>query len=220
MSRRRGAVDPERATCEVTSIRRWSKWKDLWTRFHGRGVYPHELAFLLQVPLRDLVFSRRELVEALRVSPSSVVLEIGPGPGYFSTSVARAIPAGRLELLDLQLPMLQKARRRVRRAKLSNVHFTCGSASRLPYRSGTFDAAFLVAVLGEVTAPAECVREIARVLRPGGILSITELPGDPDALARDTVDAWATACGFRAIASPRVRMGYSVTMQLRPEPSV
>src|SRR5262245_47659832 len=193
-----------------------AKWTDIWARFHGQGVYPHQLAFLLQLPLRDLLFSRRRLVEALRLSPSSVVLEIGPGPGFFSPSVARAIPAGRLELLDLQLPMLQKARRRVNRVALPNVHFTCGSASRLPYRSGTFDVAFLVAVLGEVSAPTDCLREIARVLRPGGILSITELPGDPDALPRETAEAWATTYGFHAIRCLRVRRGYSVTMQLGP----
>src|SRR5262245_15085438 len=181
-----------------------AKWTDIWARFSGRGVYPPELAFLLQLPLRDLLFSRRKLVEALHLSPSSVVLEIGPGPGFFSPSVARAIPAGRLELLDLQLPMLQKARRRVRRRKLANVHFTCGSASRLPYGSGTFDVAFLVAVLGEVSAPTDCLREIARVLRPGGILSITELPGDPDALPRETVDSWATMYGFHPITCLRV----------------
>jgi ubiquinone/menaquinone biosynthesis C-methylase UbiE len=192
-----------------------SKWGDIWARFHGRGVYPHELAFLLRLPLRDLVFSRSELVRALRLNPNSAVLEIGPGPGFFSPSVARAIPAGHLELLDLQLPMLRKARRRIRRAKLSNVHFTCASAIRLPYRDDTFDAAFLVAVLGEVDAPPDCVREVARVLRPGGILSVTELPGDPDAVPRETVDSWSTACGFHVVRCSPVRRGYSLTLELR-----
>jgi len=181
----------------------------------GRGVYPHQLAFLLRAPQRELVFSRRRLVEALRLRPSSVALEVGPGPGFFSLAVARAIPRGRLELLDVQVPMLRNARRRIRRTGLSNVRFTCGSATRLPYRADSFDRVFLVAVLGEAPSPAECMSEIARVLRPGGLLAICELPGDPDAVPRETVTALATRLGFRAIDCKPHRGGYALTLELR-----
>jgi len=185
-----------------------------WARFHGRGVYPHQLAFLLRLPFRDLVFSRKQLLRSLALNPGSVVLEIGPGPGFFSPAVAREVPHGRLELLDLQLPMLQKARRRVRRAQLANVAFTCASAGLLPYRTDIFDVAFLVAVLGEVALPQDCVREIARVLRQGGRLVIAELPGDPDALSLDTVEALTTPLGFHRMDCTPLRGGYAVTMEL------
>lgn len=191
-----------------------ARWSEIWARFHGRGVYPHELAFLLRLPLRDLVFSRKQLVEALRLRRDSAVLEIGPGPGFFSPAVARAVPEGRLELLDLQVPMLRMARQRVRRASASNAHFTCGSASRLPYRPDAFDVAFLVAVLGEVPDPRACVAELARVLRRGGLLVIVELPGDPDALSREAVDELATAVGFRPIAEDPVRGGFCAALEL------
>lgn len=190
------------------------KWSEIWARFHGRGVYPHQLAFLLRLPVRDLVFSRRDLVEALRLDPDCVVLEVGPGPGFFSPAVARAVPRGRLELLDVQLPMLRKARRRTRRVKRSNVGFTCASATRLPYRSDTFDRVFLIAVIGEVSCIEDCAAEIARILRPGGLLIVCELPGDPDALPRDAVEALFRPLGLHSLAHKPLRNGYALTLEM------
>ena len=59
---------------------------------------------------------------------------------------------------------------------------------RLPYRDAVLDVAFLVAVLGEVPNPAACTTSAARMLRPGALLSVTEIPGDPDALALGEVE--------------------------------
>jgi SAM-dependent methyltransferase len=48
------------------------------------------------------------------------------------------------------------------------------------YRPTDFDVAFLVAVLGEIPEPERCLRALHRVIRPGGLLSITEHLPDPD----------------------------------------
>ena len=167
------------------------KWKDVWRRFSGRGAYPHELSLLLLLPLRRFVLSPETLIRYLHLAPSSRVLEVGPGPGFFSIAVARAIPNGRLELVDLQIEMLTKARRRIRRAGAHNIGYTRANAVTLPFRSNTFDAAFLVAVLGEVPDPKACLASIAQVLRPGGLLAIAELAGDPDALTETQLRALA-----------------------------
>ena len=187
-----------------------------WARFTGRGVYPHELAFALLLPGRGLILSPRELVRRLRLSPDERVLEIGPGPGYFSSLVARAVPAGRLQLLDLQHEMLRKARRRLRRTGAANVDFAQASAAALPYAAASFDAAFLVAVLGEVSEPIACMTALARVLRPGGRLLVAELPGDPDALSEADIRALAEASGFTALETQSLPGGF--TMSLRPGP--
>lgn len=197
-----------------------SGWRDVWSRFQGRGTYPHQLAFLLRLPLRSLIFSPRRLVALLRLEPDHSVLEIGPGPGFFSAAVAKAIPSGRLALLDLQPEMLRKARRHVRRAGRTNVHFTAGSASQLPYRRASFDRAFLVAVLGEVPDTAGCIRELARVLRPGGRLVVTELPGDPDALSSDDLVSLVEPFGFRLIEGVAHRGSHSVAMERTTAPLV
>jgi ubiquinone/menaquinone biosynthesis C-methylase UbiE len=190
----------------LTALRRA---RDVWRRFTGRGAYPHQLAFVLLTPLRALLLSPAELVRRLGVGEGARVLEIGPGPGYFSPAVARHVARGRLELFDLQREMLAKARRRLRRAGPTNVGFTQGDGGSLPYRERAFDAAFLVAVLGEVPDPPSCVAEVARVLRPGGVLSVTELPGDPDALSAAEVRAMAETAGLAPGASFATRGGFT-----------
>lgn len=179
------------------------RWKDIWRRFSGKGTYPHELAPLLLVPLRRVVLSPEQLVAQLELTSASRVLEIGPGPGYFSGAVARAVPEGRLELVDIQQEMLEKARRRLRRLGL---HGGCtrASAEELPFASNCFDAAFLVAVLGEVPDRRNCVVEVARVLRPGGRLVVAELPGDPDALGAHELRQLANGAGLEFVVSSRV----------------
>jgi hypothetical protein len=67
-------------------------WRDALRRFSGRGAYPHQFAFLLLFPFRALILSPRKLVSRLHLTDTSRVLAVGPGPGFFSVCVARAIP--------------------------------------------------------------------------------------------------------------------------------
>ena len=179
---------------------RIARWKDVWARFSGRGTYPHELASLLLIPLRSAILSPSQLVSQLQLTASSRVLEVGPGPGFFSVAVARAVSRGRLDLVDIQLEMLGHARRRLQDAGVRHAAFTQASAVQLPFRDAVFDVAFLVAVLGEVPDPAACLTSIARVLKPGGRLVIAELPGDPDVLTADQLQEFVvgTSLSFRS----------------------
>lgn len=177
------------------------RWRDVWRRASGRGTYPHELAFLLDNPLRGLLFSRRQLVRRLSLAPDARVLELGPGPGYFSPAVARALPRGNLVLLDLQVEMLAKARRRLVRARASNVDLVQADGVALPFRDASFDAAFLIAVLGEVPDPFGCLLALRSCVRRDGVVSVTELPGDPDAIRRLELESLARRSGFEIAAA-------------------
>ena len=183
-----------------------AKWKDVWRRFSGRGTYPHEFAVMLLFPLRRIVLSPERLIRQLHLTCTARVLEVGPGPGFFSIHVARAIPQGRLELVDIQREMLQTARRRLRGAGVQNAGHTQANAVKLPFQSGTFDVAFLVAVLGEVPDPKACLTSIADVLRPGGLLFVAELPGDPDALSEEQLRNLTQGTGFEFVESARVSL--------------
>ena len=93
-----------------------ARWREVWSRFSGRGAYPHELAWMLLVPGRGIVLAAESLVDRLDLRPTDHVLELGPGPGYFSPTIAERLDTGRLDLFDLQTEMLRKANRRLRRA--------------------------------------------------------------------------------------------------------
>ena len=146
----------------------------------GRGYFPHQLAFLIDNPIRRLLFAPVTLADRLPLTPSSRVLEVGPGSGYFSVEIARRVPEGHLELFDLQPEMLEKARRKLEAAGLRNVGYTEGDAGELPFGEADFDVAFLVAVLGEVPDEQACLRSLYRVLRPTGTLVVHEHLPDPD----------------------------------------
>ncbi len=71
-----------------------------------------------------------------------------------------------------------------------------GDAYELDFPDESFDLAFLVAVLGEIPDPVRALREIYRVLKVDGVLSITEMLPDPDYPLRRTVVHWCREAGF------------------------
>ena len=149
----------------------------LWWR-RNPSACPYGQRFWVQPPHPSI--TRARLREALAPEPGDRGLEVGPGTGYYSLEVAdRLGPDGRLDIFDLQQKMLDHTMQRARARGLSTLTPSQGDARSLPYPDATFDAAYLVAVLGEVPDQERALRELARVLRPGGRLVVGELFGDP-----------------------------------------
>jgi ubiquinone/menaquinone biosynthesis C-methylase UbiE len=159
--------------------------------------FPHQMSFILELPMRRLLITPSQLADRLHLTKDARVLEVGCGSGLFSVEVARRLPRGHLELFDLQQEMLDKARRKIEAAGLERiVGYTRGDARRLALATTGFDVAFLVAVLGEIPEPQRCLRALHRVLRPGGLLSITEHLPDPDFSRFSRLRALVEAEGF------------------------
>lgn len=162
-----------------------------------RGCFPHEFSWLIDNPVRRLFVTPRELADRLPILEGSRVLEIGPGSGYFSVEFASRIPAGRLDLFDLQPEMLAKARRKLDARGFLNVGYTSGDASaELPFPEDHFDLAFLVTVLGEVPDKAACIRSVYRVLRAQGVLAVHEHLPDPDFISFEKLRSSVERYGF------------------------
>jgi len=167
-------------------------------RFEGIGMFPHEYMDFLLDPRRGASLSPEMLADRLALKEDSRVLEVGPGPGYFSLEIASRVPKGRLVLLDIQREMLVRAGSRLREAGHANFSTHWASGEEFPYVDECFDVMFLVAVLGEVPHPERCCAEASRVLRPGALLSVSESRGDPDFLSKDEVRGLAFPAGFTA----------------------
>jgi ubiquinone/menaquinone biosynthesis C-methylase UbiE len=132
------------------------------------------------VQLPHPFITRARLREALDPQPGDRVLEIAPGTGHYTLDAADWIgPQGRLDIFDLQQEMLDHTMRRASERGLLNITPTCGDARRLPYQDAVFDGAYLVAVLGEIPDQQAVLRELARVVKPGGRVVVGELFGDP-----------------------------------------
>ena len=161
----------------------------------GRGkVFPASKARSLLNPARRLVQSPGRVVDALGVSPDARVLEIGCGPGYFSPTLASAIPEGDAVLADLQSEMLLLARERLQ--TYDNARFVQLDATRLPFRSATLDAVLVVLMLGEVPDRDRCLSECRRVLRPEGIALFAESRRDGDFIKRAELRSIVEPHGF------------------------
>jgi ubiquinone/menaquinone biosynthesis C-methylase UbiE len=183
-------------------------------RFFGKGICPYEISFTLMNPFRRFILSPSELVKRLKLKGDFCVLELGPGPGYFSSEIAKHLMKGHLLLVDIQKEMLEKNKKRLQKQSIANAASIHGDGCSLPIGSGTCDVAFLVAVLGEVPQPRLCIREMGRVLRNDGLLSITEQPGDPDHLSINTVCNLAESEGFTVIESFGKDKNFTVNFRL------
>ena len=179
----------------------------------GRGVFPHQMSFVLGLPLRNILLSPRKLAARLALDTASQVLEVGAGTGFYSAEVARRVSAGQLALLDLQPEMLKKAQRRLNAEGLSNVIYAAADAGQLPFKEDFFDAVFLVTVLGEIAEPKAFLSEARRVLKPAGVLSISEHLPDPDFSSLAQVKALVATEGFELFERHGVKWNYTANFR-------
>jgi SAM-dependent methyltransferase len=173
----------------VTS-RRWSR--------NSRGPFPYSLRWILAMPHP---ISPGLLRRGVEPEAGNHILEIGPGTGRHAVQVAQWIaPTGTLDVFDIQQDMLDAVMHRGFDQGLSNIIPSRGQAGdQLPYPDGRFDAAYLVTVFGEIPDPDVALRELRRVLRPGGRLAVAEVLLDPDYTSLRELRSLVEARGFRFV---------------------
>ncbi len=113
------------------------------------------------------------LIEDAAISRGSAVLDVATGPGEPALSIAEVVgPEGNVVGTDVVAEMVEAARREGSRRKLHNTSFEVAFTESLPFPSNSFDA--VVSRFGVMffPAPAECVREMLRVLKPGGRIAM------------------------------------------------
>jgi ubiquinone/menaquinone biosynthesis C-methylase UbiE len=150
--------------------------------------------------VRRLVQPPREIIERSGIAPGMQVLDLGSGSGTFTIDVARAIGGqGRVYALDIQPAMLKQLAEKLARPEnkdIGNVELIEGSAAKLPFSEASLDLVYLVSVLQEIPRRPEALAEIKRVLRPGGILAVSETLMDIDYFLKSTVIKMAGQAGF------------------------
>ena len=117
------------------------------------------------------------------------ILDLGCGTGMFLKELAER---GELVIgVDSSMKMLSVARKRARKAVP-----ICADADHLPFKDGSFDVVVSVTLLQNVPAPVTTMREIARVMKSGGVAIVTSLKRkhNPEQLRE-----WATSAGLKPL---------------------
>ncbi|MFL5909776.1 MAG: class I SAM-dependent methyltransferase [Gaiellaceae bacterium] len=157
---------------------------------------PYALRWMVEVPRPGL--TPAAVIDALAPRQGEAILEVGPGTGYHSIAVARELePGGTLHAFDVQQQMLDALMRRAGREGVTNVEPLRGDARELPYGDASLDGAFLQTVLGEIPDGDVALRELHRVIRPGGRLVVGEIVADPHFVRASKLRRRAEAAGFR-----------------------
>ena len=197
------------------------------TAQHARLFPPEDLG-LLEGPDRDAYQRPDQIMDALQIGEGSVVADLGAGGGWFTVRLARRIgPNGRVYAEDIQPQMIDAIKRRMARERLTNVHTVLGTPVDPKLPAASLDAALMVDAYHEVEQPVTLLRNVARALKPGGVIGIINYKKDgggpgPEMEARvdaEKVIADARAAGLqlRSRRETFLRYQYMLTFGLPPK---
>ena len=122
---------------------------------HGRRTAEEAAAFLLP-----------------RLRPGMRLLDAGCGPGSITVGLARHVAPGEVVGVDAEPSVLAIARERG--AGVPNLRFERASVYDLPHAADSFDAAYAHQLLQHLADPPAALRELARVVRPGGLVAVRD----------------------------------------------
>jgi len=158
-----------------------------------------------------------KIVEWSGIKPGMTVLELGCGSGVYTIGLARAAGnQGKLYALDMQQAMIDRLKRRLAKPEYSeftNIEARLANAYDLPFTSESIDLVVAVSVLPEIQDKDRALKEIRRILKPDGILAISEILIDPDYPLRRTTRKYCRRGGFVLLNTSGGFFNY--TMQFR-----
>ncbi len=119
--------------------------------------------------------------------PGMVVADVGAGTGFIAAGLAPRVQ--RVHVIDGSPAMLEVARRNL--AGFDNMVYHLGESSALPLPDASLDAVFANMVLHHCPDPLQAIREMVRLLKPGGRLVITDMDAHPHGWFKDEMaDVW------------------------------
>lgn len=159
------------------------------------------------------------------LQPGLDLLDVGCGPGTITLDLARRVAPGRVVGIDRSSDVVAEAKRHAERAGVA-IELAVGDVYALEFPDATFDVVHAHQVLQHLTDPVAALRELRRVVRPGGVVAVRDsdyasflwAPLDPNltrwlevyrAVARHNraepdagrfLKGWARAAGFHSVA--------------------
>ena len=145
------------------------------------------------------VAEAERVLEAAALQPGDTVLDVGAGLGLLTLAAHERIGDGWVIAVDPSVGALEELLRLAHDAGANGIMYLVGDAEVLPLPDASIDAAILRFVLGHVADIGVAVEELARVLRPGGRLSVCEPSANHGVLDSARLAAQLERAGFIAI---------------------
>lgn len=146
---------------------------------------------------RRFIQKPRLLAERMHLKPGMAVVEIGPGKGNYTKAVAsQIIPNGKVYAIDIQESIINRLKETIKKEKIDNIIPKVNNAYNLSFNDESIDRIFAIACLPEIPEPVKVLKEFKRILKPNGIVSLSELLLDPDYPLRRTEKRWAKEAGL------------------------
>jgi SAM-dependent methyltransferase len=146
-----------------------------------RDEFAHQADAFAASPVMTLGATLGAVVELVPADPAARWVEVACGPAAISRALAPRV--GSVQGVDLTPAMVAKAGAEAAAAGLDNLAFAVGDATALDFEDGAFDGAVTRFSLHHIPAPERVVAEMARVVRPGGLVVIADHVTDDDGAA-------------------------------------
>ena len=143
----------------------------------------------------DRGWKRRLLAELTAGGTHPVIVDLACGTGDLAALSAATLPAATVVGVDIARRMIRSAAAAARRTGTGRVRFAAGDMTRLPLRDASADVVTVGYGVRNAPTPAAAIAEIARVLRPGGLLLTLDFYRPPHALWRRLFLAYLRAAG-------------------------
>lgn len=154
------------------------------------------------------------IVENLNLTPRMKVLDAGAGSGRVTIPLAEILGSQvHVTAMDIQQDMLEIIQKKAQSKNLHNIRFLHAGLGNGVLQQNYYDRAVLVTVLGEIPDQQAAIQELYNTLKPGGILSVSELIFDPHFQSMGTVLTLANAIGFKQTKVIGNRLAYTMHLQ-------
>lgn len=129
------------------------------------------------------------MAEVARIGEGSEITDVGTGTGFVAAGLASRVK--RAIGIDNASGMLRVARENLDALSVSNAELLVGDLVRLPLEDNSVDAAFANMVLHHAVEPAAMLEEMARIVRPGGMVVIADEVVHPyEWMREEHADVW------------------------------
>ncbi|MFX0004596.1 MAG: class I SAM-dependent methyltransferase, partial [Promethearchaeota archaeon] len=153
---------------------------------------------LIDNPIRRKLIQKPETVaKRMKLEPGMTVIEIGPGKGNYTKAIAKSIlPNGKVYAIDIQESIINRLRKKIEKENIENIIPKIDDVYNLSFENESVDRILMITCLPEIPEPIRALKELNRILKPNGLISLSEMLPDPDYPRRKTEKKWAKEAGF------------------------